>query len=112
MGKLYYGANGTEVTFDDRLLAHIRLVIVSKLRRDEKFMFSWEHESGRGEARCSVWLHPAIEIQFAFDSADRIALNRSWIEAMMDTANSGDGLRVIPEPAQPASAPASSSSRA
>ena len=104
MGKLFYGSNGTSATFDERCLAHVRTVIVSKLRRDEKFMFSWEHESGRGEARCSVWLHPAIEIQFAFDSAERIPLNRAWIEAMMDTANSGDGLRVVPEPVPVAAA--------
>ncbi|MEF2977951.1 DUF7882 family protein [Subtercola sp. YIM 133946] len=95
MATLYYGANGTEIDFDDRALAHLKVVIVAKLRRDEKFTLSWENESGRS----TIWLHPAIELRFGFDERERPPLNRLWIDQLMATANSGDGMRVIPEPA-------------
>ncbi len=97
MGKLLYGATGTEAVFDDRLLAHLKSVIVAKLRRDEKFTLSWDHGSD-DLGRCSVWLHPAIELQFQFEARERPPLNRAWVEALMATANSGDGLRIVPEP--------------
>ena len=94
MGTLFYGAKGTEITFDDRQLAHLKVVIVAKLRRDEKFTLSWEGDDGRS----TIWLHPAIELQFTFDERVRPPLNRGWIDQLMATANSGDGMRVIPEP--------------
>ena len=97
MGRLYYGATGTEIHFDDRLLAHLKVVIVAKLRRDEKFTLSWQREE-TDAGRCTVWLHPAIELQFEFDERERPPLNREWVDQLMATANSGDGMRVIPEP--------------
>ncbi|MCU1481826.1 MAG: hypothetical protein JWQ19_2612 [Subtercola sp.] len=99
MGKMYYGAKGTEIEFDDRLLAHLKAVIVAKLRRDEKFTLSWERSDVNG--RCTIWLHPAIELQFEFDDRERPVLNRLWIDQLMATANSGDGMRVVPEPDNP-----------
>ena len=33
MGKLYYGAARYEVEFEDRVLAHLQLVMTGKLRR-------------------------------------------------------------------------------
>ena len=57
MGKLVYGASVTEIDIDDRTLAHLEIVIIAKLRRDEKFVLSWQHgqshlaqgTDGRGE---------------------------------------------------------------
>jgi hypothetical protein len=46
MGTFTYGPTSTDVTFDDRLLAHLRTVIVTKLRRAECFLFTWTDESG------------------------------------------------------------------
>ncbi|MCU1479891.1 MAG: ATP-dependent ligase [Subtercola sp.] len=99
MGKLSYGATGTEAVFDDRLLAHLKSVIVAKLRRDEKFTLSWDN-GVEHQGRCAVWLHPAIELQFQFDGRERTPLNRGWIEQLMASANSADGLRAIPEPTE------------
>jgi hypothetical protein len=42
MGHLYYGAT-EPVYFEDRLLWHVKLVIIAKLRRQETFSFSWDH---------------------------------------------------------------------
>ncbi|RFA08609.1 hypothetical protein B7R54_04720 [Subtercola boreus] len=96
MGKLIYGAPGVEVPLDDRALLHLRVVVLAKLRRDEKFALSWEDdETGRSH---TIWLHPAIPLQFVLDTAANTALNRHWIEQLTSVANSGSGLRLLPEP--------------
>ncbi|KFF58097.1 ATP-dependent DNA ligase, partial [Cryobacterium sp. MLB-32] len=43
MGKLTYDSSLT-ADFDDRVLAHIQLVIGTKLRRGESFYFSWRDD--------------------------------------------------------------------
>ncbi|GAA1002162.1 DUF7882 family protein [Subtercola frigoramans] len=90
MGKIFYGANETCIEVEDRLLAHIKVVIINKLRRDEKFTLSWVNALGDVPGRNTIWLHPAIEIRFGFDDPVRPALNREWIEALMRTANGGE----------------------
>jgi hypothetical protein len=40
MGTLNYAK--TTVEFDDRVLAHLKVVIVSKLRRGEPLQLSWK----------------------------------------------------------------------
>jgi len=39
MGRLIYGARGMHIEVEDRLLAHLQAVVVSKVRRNEGFMF-------------------------------------------------------------------------
>lgn len=41
MGTLFYGDNRFAIGIDDRSLAHLQLVILAKLRRDESFSFTW-----------------------------------------------------------------------
>lgn len=98
MGKLIYGAPTWSIDFDDRELAHLRIVIMTKLRRGESFSLSWESDSTSGMGRNSIWLHQAIPLQFVFFGGREPALNRAWVEALMAKANSGSGLEVIPEP--------------
>lgn len=97
MGTLIYGSPGIEISFDDRALAHLRVVLLAKLRRDEKFALSWDDEqTGCGH---TIWLHPAIPLQFIFTAPAGVALNRRWVEQLTNVANSGSGLRLVPEPA-------------
>lgn len=98
MGKLIYGIPDTEVEFDDRVLAHMKAVIVAKLRRNESFTLSWDIPSSAGGGRTSVWLHPAIAIQFEFYGNREPSVNRAWIDELMNSANSPGGMRIIPEP--------------
>jgi hypothetical protein len=86
------------IEIDDRLLAHLKVVIVTKLRRDEKFTFSWKYSVQDDEGRSTIWLHPAIPVQFVFGEDMAPELNREWLEALIATANTGDGLRLVPEP--------------
>ena len=98
MGLLYYGADGSELDFDDRVLAHLKVVIIAKLRRRESFTLSWELEHAQGSGRETIWLDPSIALRFRFYGGRPPQLNRAWLEALTRTANKGD-MRLVPEPA-------------
>lgn len=98
MGKFTYGTPSIAVDFDDRVLAHLKVVILSKVRRGESFTFSWEYTSAKGEGHSSIWVHPAIPLQFDFDGSAEPRLNRTWVEELVRLSNTPGGLRVIPEP--------------
>ena len=95
MGRLIYG-NGREIDIDDYTLAHVKVVILSKLRLGQSFSFSWQREEGNG--RGTIWLDRAIPLEFEFDTDTRPSPNRRWIEALLNSANSAEGLRIVPEP--------------
>lgn len=105
MGYLLYGRPAEEIEIDDRMLAHAKIVILTKLRRDQAFAFSFEHDtdSVSDEGRSTVWIHPSIPLHFKFDESHQPEINRQWLEQLMIAANSGDGLRLIPEPTESAS---------
>ncbi len=97
MGYLLYGRPAEEIEIDDRVLAHIKIVIVTKLRRGEPFPLSFEHADDE-PGRSTIWLHPAIPLHFKFQESQQPELDRSWLETLLKAANSVDGLRLIPEP--------------
>jgi hypothetical protein len=39
-----------------------------------------------------------MPLRFRYDGSRRPVLNRAWIEVLMASANSTEGLRVLPEP--------------
>lgn len=96
MGHLVYGF-GSEYEFDDRLLAHLKVAITAKLRRQECFMLSWVIEARRGSGRVSLWLAPGVPLQFRFAGSRRPSLNKAWIDVMVQFSNSGRGLVVVSE---------------
>lgn len=63
MGTFTYGPTTTGVAFDDRLLAHVRAVTVTKLRRGESFLFTWLTDA-EPVTQHSVWMHPAVAMTF------------------------------------------------
>ncbi|WP_066040706.1 DUF7882 family protein [Herbiconiux solani] len=105
MGKLTYDSSFV-VDFDDRTLAHLQQVIGAKLRRNESFFFSWKDDPAIGDGRTTLWVHPNIPMVFKFHGSRPPALNRAWVEALMLTANSPQGLHLVPETdAPPATEP-------
>jgi hypothetical protein len=60
MGTFYYGTSTETLRVEDHVLAHLKLVVVTKLRRDESFTISWTKPVSRGAGRCTLWVHPAI----------------------------------------------------
>ncbi|MCU1439262.1 MAG: ATP-dependent ligase [Rhodoglobus sp.] len=108
MGTLLYGSPPSEVTMEDRLLAHLKVVIIQKMRRNESFLISWELPTAEGSGRMSLWMHPSIPLQFKFAGSRPPTLNPDWLDALARASMSVDGLRITPEPvglAQPITAP-------
>ncbi|KQX06664.1 MULTISPECIES: DUF7882 family protein [unclassified Leifsonia] len=97
MGTLTYDVV-KQVHFDDRLLAHLQLVIATKLRRGESFNFSWKTDASEGSGRTTIWLHPAIPLLYEFQGSRQPAINRLWLDDLMTSADTVTGLQVIPEP--------------
>jgi hypothetical protein len=96
MGTLTYDVV-SKVEFDDRTLVHLQIVIASKLRRGESFNLSWTKDP-QGSGRTTIWMHPAIPIVYEFQDGTTPSINREWLNALMETANSPTGLRLVPEP--------------
>lgn len=96
MGKFIYGASGVSVDLDDRVLAHLRVAIMTKLRRNEAFMF--DVEVGGGNGRRTFWIHPSVPIQFHFFGSRPPRLNRAWVEEMLVLSSGATGLSIPPEP--------------
>lgn len=97
MGRFTY-ENSIKVEFEDRLLAHLQHVIGSKLRRGESFFFTWKDDVSVGNGRSSVWIHPSASLQFKFHGSRSPGINRAWLQALTNTANSPRGLYVVHEP--------------
>lgn len=98
MGKFIYGMPSIEVDMDDRVLAHVKAVITSKLRRSESFTFTYRDDDGGDPSHSSVWLDPAIPLKFEIAGKQDPPLNRDWLEVLSRSANSVSGLTVVPEP--------------
>jgi hypothetical protein len=94
-----------EVSFDDRVLAHLQLVIGLKLRRDESFFFSWRDEQSVGDGRSVIWLDPSIPLVFRYNGGRMPKINREWLEALTISSNSAQGLQLTDEVGAPAKTP-------
>lgn len=98
MGKLLYGTPPTEHDIEDRVLAHLQVVIVNKFRRGESFAFSLAASAASGTGRQTLWLNPTIPLQFSFYGSRLPAINPAWVQELMNEANGGRGLSILPEP--------------
>lgn len=106
MGHLIYGV-APAIVIEDRLLQHLRAVMVTKLRRDESFTFTWGDEPDvDGDAALekkgqygSVWVSKSSSLYFSFDGPAVGPLNPEWLQLLSDAAHGSAGLRPLPEPA-------------
>lgn len=97
MGVLFYSGDTTPIPFDDRTLAHLRVVISTKLRRGESFTLSWRHPDDCPRGRSTIWISPSIPLRFQFDDAEQIELSRAWLAELAASANSSSGILIVPE---------------
>jgi hypothetical protein len=95
MGTLQY--DGVRVEFDDRLLAHLQIVIVQKVRRGESFLMSWRDAAETGAGHSAIWIHPAQNLYFKFVGSRSPAINPEWLQQLTLSANSARGLLVMRE---------------
>jgi len=99
MGSLIYGASGIEISFDDRVLAHLELVVTTKLRRHESFMLSWRDTPEVGDGRSSIWLDSAIPLYFRYSGSRMPLIDKEWLDELVMLAGSTRGLVLGDDPA-------------
>ena len=97
MGTIYYGGDASAIDIEDRALAHLKVVIATKLRRGESFTLTWRHPDGQPRGRSTVWLSPSIPLRFVFDDPDPAVLSREWMEELAQSANSSGGIMLVAE---------------
>ena len=101
MGQFVYNSNST-FTIDDRTLAHLQVVILDKLRRNESFALDL-HDDRHIQ---TLWITQRSALAFHYSGNRRPALNHDWLELMSAEAGLGGVLRVLPEPPEPPRVPA------
>ena len=95
MGSLHYGSPPASFQIDDRTLAHVELVMLAKLRRNESFALTIE---GDAASRHTIWVNSAATLRFELESSTT-DINREWLDELIDSANTTSGMRILPEPA-------------
>lgn len=91
MGRLYYGNSTESFVMPDRVLAHLKVVASTKLRRSESFTISWP-QPGNPAGRSTIWLHCSIPLRFELDRADEISMDRRYLEELAQAAASSGGI--------------------
>jgi hypothetical protein len=86
---LLYNAGDSSFDVDDRVLAHLRIVFMNKLRRNEPFMFQIP-DANVGTR--SVWINAAVPLAFSFSGSRAPATDARWIDHLMQEASSPNGL--------------------
>ncbi|MFS0853035.1 hypothetical protein [Microbacterium sp. 179-I 3D4 NHS] len=94
MGRLKYDGTSDPILVDDVTLAHLKIVIGTKLRRQESFMMSWVPREGGENRRMSAWIHPAIPLQFGFDAEEPPAIDAHRIADIMHHVNASGELSL------------------
>ena len=97
MGTMYYGGSAMPIQIEDRALAHLKVVVATKLRRNESFTLSWPHATDEPQGRSTLWIHPSIPLRFVFDDPTPVELSRAWIEELAQSANSSGGIALVAE---------------
>lgn len=109
MGRLYYGNSTESFEMPDRVLAHLKIVASTKLRRSEAFIVTFP-QPGNPDGRSTLWLHCSIPLRFELDRAENAKIDRRYLEELAQAAASSAGIMLdfvdelaaeAGEPAQP-----------
>lgn len=96
MGVLRFGREAAQ-EFEDRLLAHLKVVIQARLRRKESFFVGWRESVSSNTQRMRVWISPTTPLVFEFDSREVPLLNPLWLHALDEATNSSRDISVMTE---------------
>jgi len=90
MGRLEYNSSRPPIEVEDETLAHLKVVIATKLRRQESFMMTWPAGAAGADrhSRLTVWMHPSIPLIIEIDTEKSPSLDPHRIERMMGNLNS------------------------
>lgn len=87
--------------FDSVVLAHLKVVVVHKLRRREAFYLNWPRGVSQGSGRMSIWISPDVPISFDVPELTKQQWHPEWVEEMIEAANTDSGVDVLGIPVEP-----------
>ena len=96
MGYLIYGGT-QEYEFEDRTLAHVKLAVTMKLRRQESFLMNWNNSAEKGSGRISLWMTPYIPLVFRFSGSRQPEISEHWLQVLAELSNTPRGMVVVSE---------------
>lgn len=101
MGRIFYGTSDQAIEIENRLLAHVQAVVITKLRRGESFSLTCRSADGTREM---VWVNSSIPMRIVLDGETDGRLDRELLVQLVESANSNRGLDVTELMAESASA--------
>jgi hypothetical protein len=93
--------DGIATKFEDRLLTHLQIVIVQRLRQNRSFLMSWLNALEVGDGRTSIWVHQHSSLRFTFDGSRPPTVDQHWLDILGEAADGPRGLIVINEQGHP-----------
>ncbi|HWS49394.1 MAG TPA: hypothetical protein VN241_00150 [Microbacterium sp.] len=87
MGTLEYNSSRPPIEVEDDTLAHLKLVIGTKLRRQESFMMTWVPSDKAPAGRLTIWMHPSIPLVMAFTKSEMPAIDPQRLARLMADLN-------------------------
>lgn len=95
MGYITHAANEYEV--EDRCLAHLKVVVGSKLRRRQSFFLNLSTGTDQRVGRVAIWISPNSPLEFRFAGSRVPELNQNWIHVLKLMSNTPRGIDLISE---------------
>jgi hypothetical protein len=92
MGTMLHG--NVAVDFEDRLLAHLQIVVIQRFRRHEPLVMSWLDSLAIGDGRSSIWMTPSLPVYFKFAGSRSPLIDEQWLHRLTESASSSTGLLV------------------
>lgn len=96
MGTLSYRRE--DFDFEDRVLAHLQIVVTTKLRRYEPFFLSWVQSDSIGSGRQTLWIDNGVPIHFMYYGSRVPTINTAWVQEMLDSTYRPGGAQIGAEP--------------
>ena len=97
MGTLHYGASRTSLQMDDRALAHLQVVITTKLRRNEGFLIQWERRARAAAAEAGSGSTRTATRRTTTRAGASPPLDHEELDRMMIAASATGGVRITAE---------------
>jgi hypothetical protein len=94
VGQLFYGNDSQPAELPDRVLAHVKAIAATKLRRGESFTLTWRHSEGVPGGRSTLWLNPSIPLRFVFANPEGEMLDQNILKRLANDAASSSGLTI------------------
>ena len=95
MGVFVYDESRA-IHLDDRVLAHLQIVVIDKLRRREAFALNLRSDG----VMVTMWLTSFSALQFIYEGNRQPRINWPWVELLAGEASLRGTLELLPEPVE------------